>query len=251
MKTFLTLLGREVKSFFHSPIAYVVLFYFLLLTGFNFYSQISILNGYPTEVTIVEAFFMPALFWFPFILSFPLITMRIYSEEFRMGTFETLTTAPVSDLQVVLAKFFGALFFYCVLWAPSLICFASFQYLTGHTAANAAGAYWGSYLMLFMLGMFYISIGCLASALTKDQINAATISFTTITLMLFLPFLPEIMNVTAPALKEIFGYFSAVQHMQDYSKGIIDSRPIVWYFSMTTLVTLLTLQVFQFRKWKA
>jgi ABC-2 type transport system permease protein len=100
MKTFFTLLGREVKSFFYSPIAYVVLFYFLLLTGFNLYTQLSILNGFPTEVTIVEAFFMPALFWFPFILSFPLITMRVYSEEFRMGTFETLTTAPVSDWQV-------------------------------------------------------------------------------------------------------------------------------------------------------
>jgi ABC-2 type transport system permease protein len=251
MKVFLTLLGREVKSFFYSPIAYVVLFYFLLLTGFNFYTQLSLLNGYPTEVTIVEAFFMPALFWFPFILSFPLITMRIYSEEFRMGTFETLTTAPVSDWQVVLAKFLGAVVFYCMLWLPSLLCFASFQYFTGHTAANAAGAYWGSYALLLMMGMFYISIGCLASALTKDQINAATISFTTITLLLFLPFLPDIMNITAPALKDIFTYFSAVQHMQDYSKGVIDSRPIVWYLTMTTLMTLLTLQVFQYRKWKA
>src|SRR5450432_4180996 len=83
MKIFLTLLGREVKSFFYSPIAYVVLFYYLFLSGFNFYSQISIMNGYPTEVTVVEAFFMPALFWFPFVLSFPLITMRVYSEEYR------------------------------------------------------------------------------------------------------------------------------------------------------------------------
>jgi len=251
MKTFFTLLGREVKSFLYSPIAYVVLFYFLFLSGFNFYSQISIMNGYPTEVTVVEAFFMPALFWFPFVLSFPLITMRVYSEEYRMGTFETLTTAPVKDWQVVLAKFFGVLVFYIILWTPTLCSFAAFQYITGKTAANAAGAYWGTYLLLLLMGGFFISVGCLASALTKDQINAATISFTTITLLLFVGFMPEIMNLTAPAIKDIFSYISSIQHMQDFSKGIIDSRPIIWYLSMTTLVSYLTLQIFQYRKWKA
>ena len=249
MKTFLTLLGREVKSFFYSPIAYVVLFYFLFLSGFNFYSQVSLMNGYPTEITVVEAFFMPALFWFPFILSFPLITMRTYSEEFRMGTIEPLTTAPVTEWQVVMAKFCGVLVFYVILWAPSLASFSVFQYITGRTAANAAGAYWGVYFLLFLMGCFYIAIGCLASALTKDQINAATISFTTITLLLFIGFLPDIMNITAPAIKNSFAYISAIQHMQDYSKGIIDSRPVIWYGSMTIFVGYLTLQVFQGRKW--
>lgn len=251
MSTFLTLLSREIKSFFYSPIAYVVLFYFLLLSGFNFYFQISILNGYPTDVSIVEVFFMPALFWFPFILSFPLITMRVYSEEFRMGTLETLTTAPVTDWQVVFSKFCGVLFFYVILWAPSLLSFIGFKYLTGHDAAAAAGAYWGTYLLLFLMGMFYISIGCLASALTKDQINAATISFTTITLLLFLGFLSDIVGITDPTLKQMNSYISAVEHMRDFSKGIIDSRPIIWYLSMTALITFLTLQVFQYRKWKA
>jgi ABC-2 type transport system permease protein len=251
MKVFFTLLSRELKSFFYSPIAYVVLFYFLFLSGFNFYSQISIMNGYPTEVTIVEAFFMPALFWFPFVLSFPLITMRIYSEEFRMGTFESLTTAPVKDAQVVLAKFFGVLIFYIILWAPSFCSFVAFQSITGHTAANAVGAFWGSYLLLLLMGSFYISIGNFASALTQDQINAATISFTTITLLLFIGFLPDIMNITAPGIKDMFSYISTIQHMQDFSKGVIDSRPIIWYLSMTTLVTFFTFQVFQYRKWKS
>ncbi|MEA3212066.1 MAG: gliding motility-associated transport system permease protein [Chthoniobacter sp.] len=252
MKIFLTLLTREVKSFFYTPIAYVVLFYFLLLSGFNFYSLVSFMNGYPTaETTVVEAYFSQALFWFPFVLSFPLITMRIYSEEFRMGTLETLTTAPVSDWQVVLAKFFGVLVFYVILWVPSLCSFAAFQYITGHTAANATGAIWGTYLLLLLMGMFYISIGNLASALTQDQINAAVISFTTSTLLLFLGFLPAIMHVTAPAVKDLFSYISAVQHMEDFSKGLIDSRPVVWYLSMTALVTFLTFQVFQYRKWKA
>jgi ABC-2 type transport system permease protein len=251
MKVFLTLLNREVKSFFYSPIAYVVLFFFLLLSGYNFYLQINILNGFPTEITVVEAFFMPALFWFPFILSFPLITMRVYSEEFRMGTIETLTTAPVSDVQVVASKFFGVLIFYVMLWLPTLCSFAVFQYVTGRMAAYAAGAYMGTYLLLLLIGCFFISIGCLASALTKDQITAAAISFCSITFLLFLAFLPDVLGITSPAIKDMFAYVSSVQHMQDFSKGLIDTRPIVWYLSMTALMSYLTLQVFQYRKWKA
>jgi len=181
---------------------------------------------------------------------FPLITMRIYSEEYRMGTFETLTTAPVKDWQVVLSKFAGVLIFYCILWTPTLCSFAVFQYITGKTAANAAGAYLGTYLLLFLMGGFYISIGCLASALTKDQINAATISFTTITLLLFLGFLPDIMNIPPGNPGYVFVCFSDSAHA-GFSKGLIDSRPIIWYLSMTVLICYLTLQVFQYRKWKA
>jgi ABC-2 type transport system permease protein len=251
MNTFFTLFGREVKSFFYSPIAYVVLFYFLLLSGVNFYYQISVINGFPVELTLVEIVFAQALFWFPFILSFPLITMRVYSEEFRMGTLETLTTAPVRDWQIVFSKFFGVLFFYCILWAPNFLSFAAFQYFTGHTAANAAGAFYTTFLLLFLMGMFFCSVGCLASALTKDQIIAATISFSIILLCVFLPFLPMVMNITTPVIRDIFSYFSPTGHMDDFTKGIIDSRPIIWYVSMTALVTYLTLQVFQFRKWKA
>ena len=253
MKPFFTLFAREVLSFFYSPIAYVVLFYFLLLTGYNFWSLVT---GYsvmhiPVKTSLVEEFFKSAPFWFPFILSFPLITMRVYSEEFRMGTIETLTTAPVHDWQIVLAKFFGVLFFYCVLWAPSFCIFVLFEAWTGQAAVAATGAYGSTYLLLLLIGAFFISIGCLASALTKDQINAATISFTTITLVVFASFLPLILNISAPPIRELFDYISPMKHMKDYSEGLMDSRPLVWYSSMTVLVCYLTLQVFQFRKWKA
>jgi ABC-2 type transport system permease protein len=251
MKTFLTLLSREVKSFFYSPIAYVVLFYFLFLSGFNFFSQIRFLNKVPTEVTLVDAVFSQGIFWFPFILCFPLITMRSYAEEFRMGTIETLTTAPVRDYQIVLAKFGGVMIFYCVLWAPTLASFAAFEYITGKTAANAGGAYWGAYFLLFLIGCLNCSIGCLASALTKDQINAATISFTAVTMLIFLSILPDILELTDPVYKDIVYCMSSMHQMPDFSKGIIDSRPIVWYTSMTALMLFITLQVFQFRKWKA
>src|SRR5918998_1410387 len=106
MRKFFTLLSREVRSYFYSPIAYIVLVFFLLLT------------------------------------------MRLFAEEFKLGTIEPLMTAPVRDWQVVLSKFFGALVFYLVLWIPTLLYFLLFQVVTKQPAAHSTGAYLGSYLML-------------------------------------------------------------------------------------------------------
>jgi ABC-2 type transport system permease protein len=251
MRTFFTLLDREVKSFFYSPIAYVVMFFFLIATGFNFFSGVSFLNQSPTEVTVVEAAFNTVLFWFPFVLIFPLITMRTYADEFRMGTIETLSTAPVADWQIVLSKFFGSMVFYVLLWAPSFLYFEAFQLITGKNAALAAGAYAGSYLLLLLLGGFYVSLGCLASALTNEQINAAVMTFVAIFGAFVTGLLGFILNSPSQATRDVISYFSAVEHMTDFSKGVIDSRPIVWYLSMTVLVLFLTHQVFQYRKWKA
>ncbi len=251
MKTFITLLIREMKSYFYSPIAYVVLFYFLLLMGFNTWALISAGNGLPAEYTLVQQFFSGAIFWFPFILVFPLITMRIFSEEFRMGTIESLTTAPVDDFQIVLSKLVATFLFSCLLLLPSLLFFAIYARMSGHATATATGAYGTSYFLLVLMSLFYCSIGCLASALTRDQVNAAMISFSTITLLLFLGFIFDITNVTNPMARELQSYVSPVGHMMDFSKGIIDSRPVVYYLSMTVLMTFLTFQVFQYRKWKA
>lgn len=251
MKTFLTLLGREVKSYFYTPIAYVVMFYFLIVAGFNFYIGVEFLNRGPTEVTVVEMAFNTVPFWWAYLLIFPLITMRTYSEEYRMGTFETLTTAPVEDWMVVLGKFLGAFIFYCILWAPTIAHFAIFQAITGKAAATAMGAFGGSYLLLALMGLFFTAIGCLASALTKDQMLAAVISFSFIFVWFFFGLMPEILNITDPRSREVFNYVASLQHMADFSRGLIDSRRIVWYVSMTGLVLAITHQVFQSRKWKA
>jgi len=251
MRTFITLLGREVKSFLYSPIAYVVLFFFLIATGFNFYSGVSFLNQGPSEVTVVEAAFNTVLFWFPFVLIFPLITMRTYADEFRMGTIETLATAPISDSQIVLSKFLGAFIFYILLWAPSFLYFTAFEQITGKAAAVAAGAYGGSYLLLLLLGAFYVALGCLASALTNEQINAAVMTFVAIFGFFVTGLLGFILNSPSQAVRDLISYFSAVEHMADFSRGLIDSRPLVWYLSMTSFILFLNLQVFQYRKWKA
>ena len=261
MNKFLILLSREIKSYFYSPIAYFVLCFFLVATGVSFYFDISIMNHQAVQYSLVEAFFNTVLFWICFILIFPLITMRLFAEEFKMGTIETLATAPIKDWQIVLSKFFGCLFFYIVLWLPTPLYFYAFNLIAnsgaGHvaalqvTAAPAAGAYWGSYLLMLLMGMFYISIGCFASVLTKNQIVSAIICFAALIVIFFSGLLTFVVLNVTPFFRDLVGYFSAIEHMVDFSRGIIDSRPIVYYLSMTALMLFLTLQVFQYRKWRA
>src|SRR3954451_668636 len=250
MRKFLVLLGREVRSYFYSPIAYIVLVFFMLVTGVDFYFQVSFMNQRPAAYSVQEAFFNSVFFWFAFVLIFPLITMRLFSEEFKMGTIEPLMTAPVRDVQVVLAKFFGALIFYLVLWLPTLIYFWVFQSITHQPAAASRGAYFGAYLMLLLLGMFYLSIGCLASALTKNQIVAAVISFCAITLHFFSGLISFILQEVSSTTRQLLGYFSAIEQMGTLSRGEIDTRPMVLYLSMTIVMLTLTYQAFQSRKWK-
>ena len=249
--TFLTLLNREIRAYFLSPVAWVVLFFFLLLTGFNFYAGVAALNRGPSEVTVVEAFFNTVFFWFGFVLVFPLITMRLFSEEYKMGTIEPLMTAPVRDSQVVLAKYCGALVFYIVLWLPSLLYFLVFTWVTRLQAAGAAGPFIGAYAMLLLIGMFYLSIGCLASALTRNQIIAAVMSFSAITLLFFTGLLTFFILSITPALREMTAYFSALEHMSEASRGFFDTRPVVFYLSLTFFVLFLTFHVFQSRRWRS
>src|SRR5918911_850466 len=213
MRKFFTLLSREVRAFLYSPIAYIVLVFFLLVSGVDFYFQISFMNQRAVQYSVQEAFFNSVFFWFAFVLIFPLITMRLFAEEFKLGTIEPLMTAPVRDWQVVLAKFGGALVFYIILWLPTLLYFVFFQKITQQPAANSAGAYWGSYLMLLLLGMFYLSVGCLASVLTRNQIIAAIISFCAITLLFFLGLIQFILLDVSAGARQLLGYFSAIEQM--------------------------------------
>src|SRR3982074_1258638 len=151
MRKFYTLLSREVSSYFCSPIAYIVLVFFLFVSGADFYFQVGYMNQRPVQYSVQEAFFNSIFFWFAFVLIFPLITMRLFSEEFKLGTIEPLMTAPVRDWQVVLSKFFGALVFYVILWLPTLIYFWVFQAVTHQPAANSTGAYLGAYLMFLFV----------------------------------------------------------------------------------------------------
>jgi ABC-2 type transport system permease protein len=250
MRVFLILLGREIKAFFYSPVAYVVLFCFVVMTGYNFYYVVNILNHGPSDATVLELFFNYPVFWVVTLLGFPLLTMRLFSEEYKMGTIESLMTAPVKDWQVVLSKYFSAVFFYMVLWVPSAFYFPVFEWITKSHATLSAGTYFGSYFFLLLLGMFYLSIGCLASVVTRNQIVAAILALVAILLQFLFGLFALMQPNITPFLRDLVTYFTTIDHMQDFSTGIFDTRPVVFYLSMTTFVLFLTYQIFQSRKWR-
>jgi len=250
MRIFWILWKREVASAFQTPMAWVILFFLMLITGFNFYAGVTVLNHGPTEVTVVESFFNTIFFWIPFLLLFPLLTMRTYSEEYRSGTVEPLMTAPVRDTQVVLAKFFGTLFLYVVLWLPTAIYFVIFWLQTRLTAAGATGAYLGAYFLLLLMGMFYLSLGCLCSSLTRHQVTAAVMSFAIVSLFFLTGLLTFLAGNVGSFMRGLTVTLSPIEQMTQFSRGIIDTRAVVWYLVMTSLSLFLTLHSFQARRWR-
>ena len=254
MRTFFVLFAREVRGLFYTPIAYVVLFFYLAFLGVNFQLSVTALNRQPTEISLVEMMFtFYSLFWYVIPLLFPLMTMRLFADEYRMGTIESLVTAPVKDWQIVLSKFFGVVVFYVLLLAPSFLYFALFGWISGGEAhAHSSGTYWSVYLLLLLVGMFFLSIGVFASSLVRDQVNAAIISLVMIIMYMFLPVMMGfLLNSTDPRFGKIREFLSPIDHMNDFAKGLVDTRPIIWYVSMTALFLMLTHQVFQSRKLKS
>src|SRR5260370_2901494 len=148
MRRFFTLLARELSVFYFSLIAYVVLFFFLILNGLSFWFAVALLSRGPSELTLVQAFFNTLFFWIAYLLVFPVITMRLFSEEFKLGTIETLMTAPVRDWEVVGTKFLAALLFYLTLWLPSLLYFLIFGWLVNREAAGIVAQLCAPYLLL-------------------------------------------------------------------------------------------------------
>ena len=194
----------------------------------------------------MQIYFYIFHFWFLLIILVPILTMRLFSEEYKTGTIEMLLTAPVKDGDVILAKFFGVFFFYLLLWIPSLLGLAIFQFVT-HQAVPVAWIPLGfSYLMVTLVGMLYLSIGLFASVLTRNQAVAAMISFTVIALLFFAGFLSYL--VRDPGWREVLNYIFTLEQMRSFSAGLFDSRPVVFYLSGTAFFLILTRQVMTGRR---
>ena len=251
MSVFLTLFFKELRSFFYSPVAYVVLAMVMLINGLSFRAAIAVLETGPQQGSIVTWTFTSLWFWLSYFFVFPLLTMRLFAEEKKLGTWETLFTAPVRTWQVVLAKYFASVAFYCILWIPSLANFFVFQWMT-HTAAEIPpGALYGTYLLIFFMGLFNLAAGCLASALTSNQIVAAVLSFT-ISLVHFLIglFVLYLGRRIPEQFVDIVYYITSKEHIRVFTNGLIDSRPLVYYASLSFLFLALTHYVLDFRRWK-
>ncbi|MCX7824611.1 MAG: ABC transporter permease, partial [Verrucomicrobiae bacterium] len=238
---------REIAAYFLSPIAYLGMLAFLVLTGVGFWMLVMALDGRSNDVSVMQLFFGSFFYWIGMLMAVPVITMRLFAEEKRLGTIETLMTAPVSDAAVVWSKFLGATAFFALLWLPT----SAYSWLLNQFANAPTPIDWGpviaAYLGTLLIGSFYVSLGLLASSWTQNQIVAAIVGFVLITVIFFLGFLTSI----GPAwLQSFCGYISSIEHMRDFSRGQIDLRRIILYVSATVFVLFWTQKVIESRKWR-
>lgn len=246
MKAVLATVGRELRAYFLSPLAYIVLFGFLAVNGYVFWVIISYLNDPRVPPTRpLDLFFGGTIFFWLLLLFFaPAITMRLLAEERKTGSIEILMTAPVTEGQVVTGKFLAALVFYVFLWLPTLIYVG--------IIATYAQVDWGpvaaGYLGIFGIGALFLSLGTFASALTRNQIIAAIVTFAMLVVVFSLGLLQNLFN--QPAVKDVFGYLNLWQHMEDFAKGIVDTRRLVYYASVTAFFLFLTSRTLESKKWR-
>lgn len=251
MRTFFILLWKELRSFFLSPMAYVLMALFVFLNGWLFVSIVHAMTARVSARSLVYNLFDSGWFWMGYFILFPLITMRLFAEEKKMGTMEPLFTAPVRTVEVVLAKYFAALVLYLSLLLPVFLFFPLFGAVTGEQAAFHAGSFWGAGWALFLIGLFNIAIGTFASSLTANQLIAAMVTFVAVMLHYFMGFL-HLFNANPDSVwNTSLTYFSSIEHIHRFSEGLIDTRPFFYYLSFSAVLLTFTHQILEFRKWKA
>jgi len=239
-------LSRELRAYFFSPLAYVVLTLFLVVNGYIFWLIVSYLNhpnagiGAPLQLFFGETVF----FWLVLLFITPVLTMRMLSEERRSGTIEVLMTSPVTEGQVVTGKFLAAFLFYVFLWLPTLVyVFVLQAYSKVDWGPVAAG-----YLGVLGIGAVFLAAGTFASALTKNQLIATLLTFVVLFGLFTVDLLENLFN-NATA-KHVLGYFDLWQHMDEFSKGIVDTGRLVYYLSAVVLFLFFSARALEAKKWR-
>lgn len=236
MKKIPALFKRELISYFCSPIAYIVLVVFLVISGYFFWYILGVtmeasLRFTLSNMSIILLFISPA------------ITMRLLAEEKRSGTLETLMTDPVTDAEVVLAKFLASLVFYVFLLVPTL----SYVFILKAVGNPDMGIIWAGYAGLMLIGGLFLSIGLLSSAVTSNQIISAVVGFVALLLFWVIGFVSDL---GTSKLNKIFGYIGFFEHFDSFRKGIIDTRDIIYFVTAIVLFLFITMRVVESRKWK-
>jgi ABC-2 type transport system permease protein len=249
MRLFRILVLKELKGFFLTPFGWVVLVFVTLMQGISLSTAMKGFRDTPVKDSLIYVTFHTPLFWFYFLFIFPLITMRLFAEEERNGTLETLLTAPVRTWQVVASKYFAAMIFYALLWLPSLVQFKLFEWVTGLPPAWTGGALGGTFAVLMLMGAAFTAVGCFASALTSSQIIAGIITIGLLVIQYFVGYVTVIWGESFVGAS-LFHYISSQQHLHYFASGLFDSRPFVYYLSVTVFVLFLTYQVVDFRRWR-
>lgn len=247
MTKILAIVRRELIAYFSSPLAYIVLTAFLLMQGYIFYIIVSFLNNPMTQaMTPLRLFFGGTVFFWLFLLfTVPVITMRLLAEERRSGTIEVLLTSPVTEGQVIAGKFLAALLFYVVLWLPTLIYVVL---LKQHSSIDLRPVMAG-YLGVLLIGFLFLAVGTFTSTLTNNQLIAAIIAFAAL-IALFSIGLVEQLLVSSSVIRDALGYMNLWTHMDDYAKGIIDTRHVVYELSVGLLFLFLAAKSLEVKKWR-
>ncbi|HEY7536277.1 MAG TPA: ABC transporter permease [Thermodesulfobacteriota bacterium] len=250
MKAVFTILKRELQSYFASPVAYVVLLVFLILSGIFFFLY---LQGF------VESQFDPRFQFFkekvnlndfvvrPYfgtvsiilLIMMPLITMRLIAEERRNFTAELLFTSPVRVFHIILGKFLAAFSFFGV-----MVLISGIYVIVLMAYGNPdLGSVLSGYLGLFLLGGSFLAVGLFSSSLTENQIVAAVISFGI--LLVF-----WIIGASSDAQDSILGYLSIINHLDNFTKGVIELKDIIYYFSFILFGLFLTHIMLESERWR-
>jgi ABC-2 type transport system permease protein len=252
------LVQKEWRQYFASPIAYVALTFWTLLAGVFFAlslgdflerSMMMAMRGGGMPLSINEGLVAGALYLMAFIGLFvtPMITMRLLAEEKRQGTIELLATSPITDLQILLGKFLGALSLYALMIASGLL---NLIWLW-RFAEPGAGPDWRPLvtggLGLLLLGGCFITVGLLASAITRNQIVAGVVSFA----LLLLLWLASALAGSAGVFGQVLSYLGLIGHVKDMMRGIIDLKDVVFYLSFIVFGLFLAQQSMESHRWRA
>ncbi|HEY9420237.1 MAG TPA: ABC transporter permease [Thermoanaerobaculia bacterium] len=234
---------RELRAYFFSPLAYMVMCFFLAVSGVIFVLLVSQLND-PRSVGGPPLGFFFQASWLMLLLVIPVLTMRLISEEVRSGSIEVLMTAPVTEGQVVTGKFLAAFAFYAALWLPTVVYGLSIHIFEKVDWGPVAAGYLG----VLLIGAFFLSIGVFASSMTRSQLLAA---MTTVALLLLL-FLVSLFEAlfNNETIKQALGYMNVWSHIEEFSTGIVDSRRLIFYLSGTFFFLFLASRALEDKKWR-
>ena len=238
---------KELKGYFLSPFGWAILAFVSIMQGVSLSAAMKGFRDSAVKDSLVYVTFNSPLFWSYFLFIFPLITMRLFSDEEKRGTLEALLTTPIRTSQVVIAKYAAAMTFFTLLWVPALIQLKMFEWVSGLPPAYTPGALLGTFSILMLMGFAFTAVGCLASAMTSSQIIAGLLTIGILIIQYFFGFVPVIWGESF-AGAAIFQYISSHHHLHYFSSGLLDTRPLAYFLSVAAFVLFLTWHVVEHRR---
>jgi len=243
MRSFRILLAHELRMLLVTPATYIAATLFLFVMGFIFAGILETFTAAAQEGSPAAVFFQ--LFWLPVFFMVPLLTMKCLAEERRLGTLETLLTSPVTTTQVVLAKFFAAYALYLALWGSTGGFFYILQKFAGASQSIDFGPLVGGYLFITLSGALFVAIGILASALTRSQAVAGILAFVILLILVigtrFAGTLDLLKLDSMSGVNSVVEHLQIFTHLEDFTRGVIDTRQIVFYLSGSVLALILSI----------